>query len=608
TTTDVAEYVEDFGSGLDHVFAKYASDTQGAAAGQQPLGILSINRAEWLLAEFSACRSRRYTVGINDGAGVTCAEHMINHADVSVIVCSLDKIPRMFDRIAQTPGLRVVISMDRLDCSRVSSVIQAFCAETADIALRKRAKDLGIILLDMDEVLEMGRATPTTAQPPTPDNIYTICYTSGTTSSQKGVVISHRGFIHAVRGTYLTLHYTDATYMSYASLSHSMDRYAIHMLMYGGVRIGFFAGDFTRIVEDMQELRPTIIFAFPMLLNAIYKRVAKATIGAGGIKGMLSRFAYRSKQKRIASTGNLKHALWDRVLFGKVAAALGGRFNVVVSGAMALNPDVMDFFRIALSCEILQGYGQTETMASGTAQRLGDFDSGHIGVPCPGIDIRLRNQPELGYLASDLPSPRGELMMRSKSVFVEYLKEPEKTRKAMDGEWLATGDIVQINPSGTISIISRINNYFQISVGMWIMPERLENIYSQNPLVQMLFIHGNQRCSKVVAIVVPEPSTFLPWARSIAKLPEASLEKLCAHATVVQELMRDLLLRTNSAGLPTYEQLGAIFIEPTPFLEKGCGLYTSTLKLKRGAVAKHYEEQLNKLYAEVGECERPSLP
>ncbi|KAJ2326970.1 medium-chain fatty acid-CoA ligase faa2, partial [Coemansia sp. RSA 2681] len=299
TTTDAAEYVEDFGSGLDHVFAKYAPDTQGAAAGQQPLGILSINRAEWLLAEFSACRSRRYTVGINDGAGVTCAEHMINHADVSVIVCSLDKIPRMFDRIAQTPGLRVVISMDRLDCSRVNSVTQAFCAETADIALRKRAKDLGITLLDMDEVLEMGRATPTTAQPPTPDDIYTICYTSGTTGAQKGAVISHGGFIHAVRGTHAVLRCTDSTYMSYMSLSHSMERYASYMLMYGGVRIGFFAGDFTRIVEDMQELRPTIIFAFPMLLNAIYKRVAKATIGAGGIKGMLSRFAYRSKQKRI---------------------------------------------------------------------------------------------------------------------------------------------------------------------------------------------------------------------------------------------------------------------------------------------------------------------
>ncbi|KAJ2691134.1 medium-chain fatty acid-CoA ligase faa2 [Coemansia spiralis] len=605
TTTSVAEYVEDFGSGLDHVFAKYAPDS-ARVSGQQPLGIFSSNRAEWLLAEFSAFRSRRYSVGVCDSVGVDYSEYIINHAQLTVVVASMDKIPRMLDRLAITPGLRVIISMDRLDCSRINSVTQAFCAETADVQLRKRAADAGITLLDMDEVLEMGRASPTTAQPPAPSDMCTMCYSSGTTGAQKGVLINHDGFINAVRGVHLALRLTKSTYLSFMSLAHCMDRYGIYMLMFGGARIGFFGGDKTRIVDDIQELRPTVLFAFPLLLNMIHERMAKATTGAGGIKGLLSRVALRSKQKRISSTGKLSHGLWDRVLFNKVAAKLGGRIKAILCGGMSVNPEVMDFFRAALSCEVLQGYGQTETMASGTAQRMGDFTAGHIGIPNPGIEIRLRSKPEFGYLVTDSPCPRGEMMLRSKSVFAEYLGEPEKTQNTMDGDWLATGDIVQINPTGTIKFISRTTNHLKIGAGYWISNERLENIYTEHPLVQSVYVDGHEDYYKIVAVVVPTASEFLPWARVVADLPTASLEDLCANPTVVQELRQKLRMHAEANGLAVQEQIGAIYIEPMPFRERNCALYTSTLKLKRREAAKFYDEQLKKLFAEVGKFDTPN--
>ncbi|KAJ2831785.1 medium-chain fatty acid-CoA ligase faa2 [Coemansia sp. 'formosensis'] len=607
TTTDVAEYVEEFGSGLDHVFSKYAPDSS-RASGQQPLGIFSSNRTEWLLTEFSAFRSRRYSVGVCDSSGVEYSEYIINHAELSVVVCSIDKIPRMLDRIALIPGLRVVISMDRLDCSRPNSVTQALSAETAGSSLRKRAAALGITLLDMDEVLEMGRATPTTAQPPTPSDMCTMCYSSGTTGAQKGVLIHHDGFINAVRGVHLALRLTDSTYLSFMSLVHCMDRYGIYMLMFGGVRVGFFSGDRARIVDDMQVLRPTVLFAFPLLLNIIHDGMTKATIGARGIKGFLSRVAYRSKQKHLASTGRLSHGLWDRVLFSKVAAKLGGRVKAILSGGSDLKPEVMEFLRLALSCEVLQGYGQTETMASGTAQRMGDYTSGHFGIPTPGIDIRLRSKPDIGYLVTDSPCPRGELMMRSKSVFAEYLGEPDKTRETMDGEWLATGDIVQINPTGTISFISRKANYFKVGTGFWLSGERLENIYSQHPLVQSLYVVGAPEYYRAVSIVVPDSAEFIPWARAVANSPAASLEELCSNTTVVQELTQKLRMHAEANGLVIQEQLGAIFIEPMPFREKNSALYTSTLKLKRREAAKFYDEQLKKLFTEVGEFDKPNVP
>ncbi|KAJ2040525.1 medium-chain fatty acid-CoA ligase faa2 [Coemansia sp. RSA 2337] len=598
TTTDAAEYVEDFGSGLDHVFAKYAPDAKGYG-GQQALGMYANNRYEWTVAEFGAFRSRRFTVGICDSVNVGSAEYIINHAEISVVVCSIDKIPRMLDRISITPSLRVIICMDRLDCSRINSVTQAFCAESAGL-LRKRAVELGITLLDMDEVLEMGRATPTTAQPPTPTDICTMCYTSGTTGEQKGVLLTHQGLIHGSRSCHLSLRFSDTTHLSLIPLAHCMDRYATYTFMYGGVRVGYANGDRALIANDIQELRPTVLVGFPLLLNGIYESMSKATIGAKGVTGALSRMAYRSKKKRLAATGNLSHGLWDRVLFSKVAAKLGGRIKTIISGAMNLNPEVINFFRAALSCNVVQGYGQTETGAAGTLQRLGDFTSGHIGVPTPGNDIRLRSKPDFGYLVTDSPCPRGELMIRSKSVFAEYLKEPEKTRDAMDGEWLATGDVVQINPTGTISFISRMKNHVKINNSCWVSPERLENIYVQHPLVHSLFVDGHDDYNKVVAIVVPDSVEFLPWARTVASSPDASLEELCANATVAQELTKLLRIYSASVDLSVDEQLGAIYLEPMPFRERNSGMYTSLLKLKRREASKFYEEQLKKLYTEVG--------
>ncbi|KAJ2034501.1 medium-chain fatty acid-CoA ligase faa2 [Coemansia sp. S3946] len=477
--------------------------------------------------------------------------------------------------------------------------MQAFCPESV-AALRKRAVELGITLLDMDEVLEMGRATPTTAQPPLPTDICTMCYTSGTTGVNKGVLLTHQGLIHGSRSCHLSLRFSDTTHLSLIPLAHCMDRYATYTFMYGGVRVGFANGDRALIVNDIQELRPTVLVGFPLLLIGIYESMSKATIGAKGVTGVLSRMAYRSKKKRLAATGNLSHGLWDRVLFSKVAAKLGGRIKTIISGAMNLNPEVINFFRAALSCNVVQGYGQTETGAAGTIQRLGDFTSGHIGVPTPGNDIRLRSKPDFGYLVTDSPCPRGELMIRSKSVFAEYLGEPEKTSESMDGEWLATGDVVQINPTGTISFISRMKNHVKINTGYCVSSERLENIYSQHPLVHSLFVDGHQDYNQVVAIVVPDSAEFVPWARTIASLPTATLEELCDNEKVVKELTELLRIYSASVGLSIGEQLGAIYLEPMPFRERNSSMYTALLKLKRQAAAKYYEEQLQKLYTKVG--------
>ncbi|KAJ2831784.1 medium-chain fatty acid-CoA ligase faa2 [Coemansia sp. 'formosensis'] len=311
------------------------------------------------------------------------------------------------------------------------------------------------------------------------------------------------------------------------------------------------------------------------------------------------RVADHSKRQRLASKGELHHPLWDRVLFGKLTAQLGGRIKAIMPGGLDLKPEVIDFFRAVLSCKVIQGYGQMETGAAGTIQCLGDYTSRHIGVPNAGSDIWLHSKPDFGYLVTDLPCPWGELIIRSPSVFAGYFEEPEKTQYAMDGEWLATGDVVQINATGTVSFVSRTKNHVKVNTGYCVSSERLEGAYSQHPMVQALFVNGQQDYDKVVAIVVPESTEFIPWARSVANMPDAPLEELCAGPEVAKELTEILRIYSASVGLSADEQLGAIYIESVPFIERK-HLFTSLLKFKRPAAAKHYEEKLKKLYVGVG--------
>ncbi|KAJ2083784.1 medium-chain fatty acid-CoA ligase faa2 [Coemansia sp. RSA 988] len=610
---EASEFVDELGSGLDHVYAKYAPTSNTSSSQQQPLGIYSINRPEWMLAEFAAFRSRRYSVGICDSVSVGSAEFIINHSDIAVVACSLDKIPRMLDRLDETPGLKVIISMDRLDCSRKNAFTQAFNADVVK-QLKTRAESLGLQMLDMDEVRKLGRTAPTEPSLPLPDDICTVCYTSGTSGAQKGVLITHKSLVHSSRAFALSLGIRDSTYLSFIPLVHSFDRCCIYVFMFGHVRIGFYSGDMNNLMDDMQTLKPTVLAAVPRVLNRIYDRIAGATVGAKGLAGVLSRMGYKSKTKRINAGRGPQHALWDRLIYGKVAATFGGRLRTLISGAASISPEVLSFFRASLSCTVIQGYGLTECSVGGTVQLPDDPTTGHVGVPVPGVDIRLRDVSDMRYQVTDSPCPRGEVLIRGSNVFSGYYKEPEKTKEAMEGEWLITGDIAQINTDGTLIIIDRVKNILKTGQGVWIAPERIESIYATHSLVQSIFVHGDESQRDLVAVVAPDAAKFLPWASSIVKksnkvgdTADLSLAALCGNKDVVSALLNELQVHTAATGLTVPEYIKAVYCDPVPFEGKGVGFFTSTAKLRRMLVLEHYKSRLYKLFEALNNSTAPTV-
>ncbi|KAI9503823.1 hypothetical protein BX070DRAFT_177634, partial [Coemansia spiralis] len=599
TTTDANEIVDNFGSGLDQIYAKYAPMVPEATPGQQPLGLFSNNRAEWLLAEFAAFRSRRYSVGFSDQLGVEVAEVSINLTECAIIVCSMDKIPRMLDRMDMTPGVKVIVSMDKLDCSQPNLFTQAFNPEITT-GWRMRAKSMSVMLLDMAQVIEMGRIQPTHASPPMPEDISTITYSSGTTSTQKGIVHTHGSNVAASKSISLVMQARGATYMSIAALSYCFDRFLIYAMMFEHVRVGMYSGDITYLADDFKALRPTVVVNYPGRLRSFYDLIASSTIKASGLVGMLSRFAYKQKIKRITAGKGFKHALWDRLIFNKVAQIFGGRVEMLLTGGAHISSELQKFFSVVLSCESLHGYGQSENFANGTCQLKGYIVKGNAGVPAPGVDLRLRSIPEMEYLVTDSPCPRGELMVRSKSEFLKYLKQPELTETAKDGDWIATGDIAQFNTDGTISIIDRINHILKTGIGFMVAPESLEACYSKHELVKEIFINGSIKERDLVAIVVPNEEKFVPWARGIVdNADNMSYEYLCANKDITQALVKELKLHASLNNLTFQGHVCAIYCDPMPFEKNSRGFYTSTFKLRRTIVLNHYRNQLAKLFAET---------
>ncbi|KAJ2337099.1 medium-chain fatty acid-CoA ligase faa2, partial [Coemansia sp. RSA 2673] len=259
TTREIAELIDWFGSGLDQLYDKYVGRAPGfSPLHQTPLGIYSKNRIEWVVAEFAGFRARRFSVALYDTLSSDCVEHIVNHAQIPVVVCSVDKVATLLALKCTMPSLRVIISMDPLH-NKAKGSINTTMSSTAIRALHKHAEGLGVVLLDMATVVEMGRANVTAPKPPSASDICTICYTSGTTGPQKGVVSTHGNYVSAAKSLYHSMPLYHSTYLSFFTLASCFERSILYTGMLGGMRVGFFSGDVTHVAEDAQALKPTVM-------------------------------------------------------------------------------------------------------------------------------------------------------------------------------------------------------------------------------------------------------------------------------------------------------------------------------------------------------------
>ncbi|KAJ2004823.1 medium-chain fatty acid-CoA ligase faa2 [Coemansia thaxteri] len=598
STSEAGQLVRHFGSGLDYVYQKYAPRNEASEQDQEALGIYSINRAEWLLAEIAGFRSRRFSVALYDTLGAESIEFIMNHANVSVIVCSIDKVPKLLKLKDQMPRLKAIISMDEFAEHGKNPASLPFTINSVRV-LHEWAGSKDVALLDMAQVVELGKAHPTTPRPPKPDDLCTICYTSGTTGKPKGVMSTHDSYAFAAMSSKHVVYASNPVYLSFLPMAHCFERIVIYVGLLEGGSVGFYSGNVLNIADDAQALRPTVMAGVPRLFNRIYDRIAAATIYAPGVSGAIARTGFKQKLQRLEAGQGVKHAFWDRVVCGKIRQFFGGRLELIISGSAPIDGKVLNFLRVALAATVVEGYASTECNAAATVTRMDETRAGHVGRPYVGVDIRLRDVPEMGYLVTDSPCPRGEILIRARHVFKGYYKEPDKTKAAMDGEWLITGDIGQFEEDGNLKVIDRRKNIFKLAQGEYVAAEYLETVYSRCPLIQNIFVYGDSLKSSLVAVVVPDPDTFIDWARQVSGTTCAEFTKLCGNEQVVGALLDELQSLGRESKLQGFEIIRHIHCDSEPFNIEGNGLLTSTFKLKRHVAREYYREQIDSMYRDV---------
>lgn len=509
---------------------------------------------------------------------------------MKALVTSVGGFERVLSVASECPKLKHMILVD------VSTVPEE---------IKSKAQLAGIKVYSLKEFEAIGKAKPLPHVKPDPEDVCTICFTSGTTGVPKGVVLTHKNLVSVGAAWHVycdsnpranLINAPDDTHISYLPLAHMFERAVSHAVTLTGCRIGFYGGNILKLFDDIAVLQPTIFPSVPRLLTRLYDKIVTQVNSSGGFKKWLFWYAFEQKRKLLIEQGiNSRDTIWDKIVFKKIQKKLGGKIKLMITGAAPIDHEIIDFYRVIFGSQMLSGFGTTECSAAGIVSLPGDYTSeSHVGVPLPCTEMKLVDVPEMNYFATDEPNPRGEVWIRGNNVMKGYYKAPDKTAEALDKDgWLHTGDIGTILPNGTLKITDRKKNIFKLSQGEYVAPERVETKIKTQYVLQ-IFLHGDSLRSFLVGIVVPDPEVVVPWAKSHG-LPTDDFAALCQNPAVNKFILDGLVAHGKSVGLHAFEIPRAILLVPEQFTVES-GLLTPTFKIKRNEVKKKFEKDISDLY------------
>ncbi|XP_071829175.1 long-chain-fatty-acid--CoA ligase 1-like isoform X2 [Apostichopus japonicus] len=571
TYGQVRERALQFGSALIEKGFEASDDTF--------VGIYSSNREEWAITDIACSAYNIISVPLYDTLGETSTKYIINLVKIPVVMCdNFKKVQRLLDQKPDLDVLKLIIVAE----------------ETIPENIAAKATEVGVELVTFQQMTDLGKENLKDATPGKNQDLFTVCFTSGTTGDPKGVMLTHgnqlcmAGSVNAVG---VNIDKTDR-HLSYLPLAHSFERTILWVTLSCGAQFGFFSGDTRKLMEDVAHLKPTIFIVVPRVLNRIYDKVNSGVKEANVVKRTLFNWAFSSKKAALLSTGiPTADTMWDRLVFKKLQMLLGGQVKLMLTGAAPVSGEVLTFMRVVFGVTLIEGYGQTESTAGATTTIGGDANTGHVGPPLPCNMIKLVDVPEKDYFAKD---DKGEVCFKGSNVFKGYYKKPELTAEALDEDgWLHSGDIGQWLENGTLKIIDRKKHIFKLAQGEYVAPEKLENIYVSCPLIAQIFCYGNSNQTFVVALVIPDEEELAK--RASAKKWAGKFEELCADERVKTEILSEIKTAGENAKLLGFEKVKSIHIVAELFSVEN-GLLTPSMKSKRPVIEKTFKEQLDNLY------------
>ncbi|MFC7956106.1 AMP-dependent synthetase/ligase [Rhodococcoides kroppenstedtii] len=415
----------------------------------------------------------------------------------------------------------------------------------------------------------------------------TLVYTSGTTGRPKGCVLSHanllaesRGIAASALGEMLT---EGRTTLMFLPMAHVLARAVSIAAFDRGATLGHTA-DIPRLVESFGAFRPHFILSVPRVFEKVYNTARQKAHGDG--KGKIfdaaadTAVAYSRALEKSGPSLVLraKHALFDRLVYGKLRAALGGQCELAISGGAPLGERLAHFYR-GLGITIHEGYGLTETTAAAAVNTPGNQRIGTVGKPLPGNAVRIADD--------------GEILLSGGVVFGGYWKNDDATAEALTDGWFHTGDLGTVDDDGYIAITGRKKEIIVTAGGKNVAPAGLEDSLRASPLIGQAMVVGDQR-PFIGALITVDPEAFPGWKQRNGKDESATVADLTTDPDLVAEI--DAAVAEANKTVSHAEAIKKYRVLAVDFTEEG-GELTPTMKLKRNVVAESYASDIEALYS-----------
>ncbi|PIN21007.1 Long-chain acyl-CoA synthetases (AMP-forming) [Handroanthus impetiginosus] len=541
-------------------------------------GIYGANSPKWIMS-MQACNAHGIVfVPLFDTLGAEAVQPIICDAEVALAFVEEKNIPELLRTLPATKSyLRTIASFGKVTSQQKEEAIK-----------------FRVALFSWDEFLSLNKHFDLPVRKET--DICSIVYTSGTTGDPKGVMISNKGIVTSIAGLKHTLESFNKplteqdVYLLSFPLAHISGRVSVEVLISSGASIGFWRGVVASLVEDIAELKPTILHAAPWELCLIYSGLQQVIASGGFFQRAMFNVAYplmlysmRKGHKHGEGGG-----LFDKIVFNKVKQGLGGNLRLIICEGAPLPFNVAKFLSVVLRSHILQAYGLTETCGSiflSTPDKLKML--GTVGSLVPNVDVCLKSVPGMGYDALS-STPCGEVCIRGGTLFLAYHKRDDLTRKAFDDGWFQTGDIGVFQADGSLKIMGQKKNIFKHPGQGYVVPEYLECIYGADPYIDLIWVHGNDSDPCLGAVINPNKQAVEKWAKR-AGIP-GDFHALCNNHRLQECFLGRLKRIAKENKLKDFEFIKSVEIDPVPFdMERD--LMTPTFKKKRDRLFDYYDAE-----------------
>jgi long-chain acyl-CoA synthetase len=531
----------------------------GVAAGDR-VALQAKTRYEWTVLDFAIWTAGAAVVPIYETSSADQVAWILSDSGATAVVVESGEHASAVAAVrGQTPDLTSVFVID----------------DDAIGTLTRAGKDVP------DSELQARRAT-LNAQ-----SLATLIYTSGTTGRPKGCELTHSNFLFEINngmtllGRFMNV---DGSLLLFIPLAHVLAR----VIQVGAVKTRTVIGhtpDVSNLVEDLGEFKPTFVLAVPRVFEKVFNG-AKAKAEADGKGKIFDRSAQVAIDwSRAQDTGGpgialrAQHAVFDKLVYGKLRAALGGRCLGAISGGAPLGERLGHFFR-GIGVTVFEGYGLTETTAAAAVNHDAALRIGTVGRPLPGVEAAIADD--------------GEILIRGGIVMRGYWKNEQATAEAIDSDgWFRSGDLGELDDDGFLKITGRKKEIIVTAGGKNVAPAVLEDRIRAHRLVSQCIVVGDQR-PFIAALITLDEEALPAWLKSKGKPAGRTAEQLRDDEELIAEI--DAAVKEANKAVSQAEAIKKFRVLGADFTEVN-GMLTPSLKLKRAVVMKEFDQEVEDLYA-----------